>query len=88
MDDLLPVRLVERIGDLAADVDDLADRQGRTAQPVREAGSLDVLHGDEGHSGRLADLVNRADVGMAEGRGGARLALEARQEGRITRNRQ
>ncbi|HUK86276.1 MAG TPA: hypothetical protein VLT85_01315, partial [Terriglobales bacterium] len=46
------------------------------AQDARVQGlALQQFHGDEGAAAGLVDLVDGADVGMAEGGGGARLAL-------------
>src|SRR5262249_41356029 len=38
---------------------------------------LEILHGDEGLAFVLTDLVNRADVGMIECRGGTRFTSKA-----------
>jgi hypothetical protein len=40
---------------------------------------LQQLHSDQGAAFVLADVMNGADIGMIEGRGGAGLALEALQ---------
>jgi hypothetical protein len=40
---------------------------------------LEKLHGDEGLALVLANLVNRADVGMVQGRRSTRFALESLQ---------
>ena len=47
------------------------------ATSLAEALPLDELHGDPGVAVVLADLVDRDDVRVVEGRGGARLVLEA-----------
>ena len=41
-----------------------------------QRGALQVLHDDEGAAVLLADVVNRADVGVIQGGGGAGLAPE------------
>jgi len=43
---------------------------------VLEGLALEQFHGDEGLAVVLVDLVNRADIGMVEGGGGARFALK------------
>ena len=48
--------------------------------PVLERLALQAFHHNEGSPCVFTNFVNRADVGMIERRGGARLALEALQE--------
>ncbi len=75
------VRGLER----ARDVDEPADacaRAGRSAlaDEAAERRADDVLHREVEPAVRLADVVDRDDVRMAERRDGARLAEEARRE--------
>ena len=72
------VRLVQRIGDLQADLDDLADRQRPFRDARRQQFALDILHHDEVGAARLADVVGDGDVRRAEQRGRARLVQQAR----------
>ena len=78
MHDAVPVRGVERLRDL----DPVAQRQlerqrAARRQPVGQRLALQVLHDQVGGRVLVADVVERADVGMRELRDGARLALEA-----------
>ena len=50
-----------------------------------ERRAVEQLHGDEVCAVVLVDLVDRADVRMIQGRGGARLAEEALERLRIVR---
>ena len=69
MDDVLAVRLVERVGNLAGDPEHLLQREGFPAQRLLEGVTLEVLHDEELHRaaaargiGSLADVVESADV--------------------------
>ena len=70
------VRFVERVGDLQADLDGLAQRQRPVRDPLREQLALDVLHDDEVGAGVLADVVGDGDVRRAQHRRGARLGQQ------------
>ena len=83
MDDAAAVRLVERVGDLHADVDHFADRQRPLRDPLREQLALDVLHDDEVGAGVLADVVGDGDVRRAQQRRGAGLVQQPRAAVRI-----
>ena len=69
MDDALGVRLRQRVGDLRRVLQRVRERQPPAADPVGERRALDVLHGDEVDAVRLADVVDRDDVGMVQRRG-------------------
>ncbi len=77
VEDALAVRGVERVRDVDRDVDDPIDRQRAGAEDLVQGGAVDQLHHDEAAAVMLADVVERADVGVVQRRGGARLALEA-----------
>ncbi len=79
MDDPLGVRGVERVGDLDAEIEDLLQLERLALDAVLERLAFQELHGDEALALVFADFIDGADVGMVERRGGARLALEARQ---------
>jgi hypothetical protein len=81
VDDAGAVGVVERGGDLAADLDDLAGRERRlAADPLLEVLALDQLHHDVVDVAVAADVVDRDDVGVAQPRGGAGLAAKALEE--------
>ena len=70
--------------DFEGDVEDARDRRGALLDQLVEVLPLDVLHGDVGEiasvvavESDLADLVDRADVGVAESRGRAGFTQEA-----------
>ena len=76
MHDSLRVRRIEAVGDLDADLQELRDLDGPGGDAVLERLALEQLHGDERPTLELADVVDRADVGMIERRRRARLAAE------------
>ena len=77
MNDTGTVRRVQRVGHLGAQVEDVVHGQ----RPARDAGlerlALEQFHDHELLPVVLTDVVQRADVGMAEGRDDARFAQEA-----------
>ncbi len=77
VDDALPMRLVERVGDLDAVAQDLLGRQRAFAEAVGERLALEVLHDEVVGVALAPDVVERADVRMRELRDRLRLALEA-----------
>ena len=79
MHDAFAVRNIERVADLDAYVDDLVQRQRVSFDLLVQTLAFQQLHGDEMLAVAFLDSVNRADVGMVECRGGARLLLEALQ---------
>src|SRR6185436_18727395 len=54
-------------------------------EPILQRRALQILHGDERAAVLLADVVDRADVGMVERRGGPGFTLKAAQGLGITR---
>ena len=76
VDDSLPVGVGECTGDLDREAQDLIERQRTSAQALREGFSLEMLHHDELNAALLADVVERADVRMADLGDGQGLALE------------
>ena len=67
----------KRIRNLHAVVNHLVDRHGLALDAVLEGAALEVLHDDVVTIGLFTNVVNGADVGMVESRGGAGFALEA-----------
>jgi 1,6-anhydro-N-acetylmuramate kinase len=76
MDDALRVCGVERIGDLDRLADHRIDGQGLPADSMFERPPLQQLHHDEVLACMIADVVNRADIRVVQGRCGACLAVE------------
>ena len=77
MDDARRVRGIERVGDLLAEIEQIVDRQ-RTARDARlQRLAFQQLHHHELLAVVLADVVQRADVRMAQRRDDARFAKEA-----------
>ena len=79
MDDALLVRRLERVGDLARDLERLVDGHGTLRDPLRESLAFDELQHEPAHAARLLEPVNVRDVGMIEGGQHLGLALEARE---------
>ena len=77
VDDSLPVRLVERVGDLTAVAQRLLEGQRPLHQPVRERLALQIFHDEELDAVLVAHVVEGADVGVRELRDRLRLPLEA-----------
>src|SRR5271157_3752165 len=77
--DAFAVRHVERIADLDTDIDDLVQRKRVPVDLLVQALAFQQLHGDEALAVAFLDSIDGADVGMVQGRGGARLLLEALQ---------
>ena len=77
MDDAGRVRRGQRVGDMRDDPRGLRNRQRPARQAFGQRLALVVGHRDERLSFELADFVDRADVRVIQGAGGARLAQQA-----------
>jgi hypothetical protein len=77
VDDALLVRGIQRIGDLDGQLCQVLGRQRPAQDPLLECATLQQLHGDEVPAVGFVDVVNGANIGVVQRRGGARLALEA-----------
>ena len=77
VNDLLLVRRMEAVGDLASDVESLFESKRAAFDLLLQAVALDELQGKEGAPLRFVDFMDRANVGMAERGGGFRFPLEA-----------
>ena len=77
MNDAMLMRLGERIGNVAGDGQGLLLAQPPVCQPHVERLAINQLHRDESMSLVLADVVDRADVWMRQGRHAARLTQQA-----------
>ena len=80
MNDAFGVRCIERVGNLNAKVEHLVKWHGLLADPMFQRLPFEQLHGDERNDfttvGRYVDLINCADIGMVQRRGGARFPLK------------
>ena len=84
MDDALLVGLLERLGDLQADLDGVLAGGGVPAESTSpERPPFDVLHDDAASVADLEKLVDAADVGMVEGCGQLRFAKQPPPGGRV-----
>ena len=77
VNDALAVGGLEGVGHVDGDLHDLLDRERAAGEAALERLPLEQLHRDEGAPLVLVRVVDRADVRVVEGRGRARLALEA-----------
>jgi hypothetical protein len=77
---------VQGAGDLDPVLEHLRRRQRPAREPLRERLPFEELHHEVFHAAVVADVVERADVGMGEGGRRARLALEALAPVRIRRH--
>ena len=66
MNDALLVRRGQGIGDLHRQIQEPLRRKRPSADLVFERSSLEMLHNDERAAFVLADVVDRADVGMIQ----------------------
>ncbi len=85
VDDALRMRRVQSIGDLDGQRDHGFVIQGLARNQMLQGHAVQKLHGNEGVLIVLADFVDRANVGMIQGRGGARFAAKALQSLRVLR---
>jgi len=73
MDDPLPVRRLERLGDLLGDRQRVIDRNRAARDALREVVALDRFHRKSGDATALFEAVDRGNVGMIQR--GERLGL-------------
>ena len=78
MNDAVPMRVGQGVGDFDGDADQLARRQRAALQTLGERLSFQVLHHQVGLRRLEPGVVQRTDVGMAERRDGARFGGKAR----------
>lgn len=74
---------IERIGNLDAKLKQLIQLERPSLDATLQRLAFQQLHGDEVLALELVDFVNRADIGVVQGRGGACLALEALNRSRV-----
>ena len=68
MDDALGVGRVQRVGDLDSSDSNASVSSGLPGDAMLQSFAIQELHGDERLAVLLADLVNRADIGMIQRR--------------------
>jgi len=86
MNDAFRVRGVEGVGKLDGPRQNYLGLQWSPANPVLQRQPVQKLHGDLGLVATLADVVNRADVGMIESGGGTSFTSETFQCLRVSGN--
>ncbi len=69
VDDPFDVGFLEPFGDLSRDLQGLFELERARVDPLPQALAFDIGHGDEGPVLGLVEVVDRADVGMVQGRG-------------------
>ena len=77
MYDAFAVRGIERVGDLDPEVENFVDRQWPLRHELKQCLALQKLHREERMSLYLADVMQRADIGMIQRRGSAAFPLKA-----------
>ena len=73
------MRGIERIGDLDRQASKNFRLQRAPGDAVLQRQPIQILHGDERLTVLLADVIDRADIGMVQGGSGLRLTLETGQ---------
>ncbi len=76
MNDTLGMRRIECVRNLNRESEQRIRLDGFPGNPVLQGHPLQILHCNEGLVTMLADFVNRADVGMVEGRSGTGLTAK------------
>ena len=77
VDDAVAVRGVERVGDLDTEIEQVVERQRTAREPLLQRLAFEQLHHHELLAVVLADVVQRADVRVAQRRDDPRLAQKA-----------
>ncbi len=77
VDNAFAVGRVERIGDFDAQRENRLQFHGAPGDEVLERDAVEELHDEEGAAALLANVVDGADVGMVQRRGGLGLAAKA-----------
>ncbi len=84
MNNTLRVRGIKRIGNFNAECKKLIEFQGAAADEVLECGAIQKFHHEERFLFVFGNFMDGADVGVIEGRGGARFTSEAFKRLRVT----
>ena len=83
VDDAPRVRGGEPLGDLAGDLEGLGEGRPASVEELPQGLALEELHRQVRPPGVLADVVDRDDVRVVEGRGRARLGVKASDPARV-----
>ena len=86
MNDAFRVSGVESFSNFGREGEQSLQLQRATADAMLERGAFKIFHGDEGLSVLLADVVNRADIGMIQCGRGLCFALETGECLRVSGN--
>ena len=86
MHDAFAVRGVQRVRHLNRQIQQAIQFHRRPGDHVLQRAAIQEFHGDERFSIRLADVVNRADVGVIQRGSGLRFSLKARESLRVFRH--
>jgi hypothetical protein len=79
VDDPFAVGRIERVGNLNREAEKNLGLDSLSRYAMFQCYAVKELHGDEGLTALLPDFIDGANVGMVQGRGSLRLALEASQ---------
>jgi hypothetical protein len=79
VNDALPVRRFQRLGDLLRDRQRFCERHGPARDALRQVLPLNELHHEGAHPAGFFEAVNVRDIGMVQRRESLRFACEARQ---------
>src|SRR5438270_11089369 len=83
MDNALGMRRIERIGYVNADRQQSFGLKRARADQILQRLAFEIFHDDEGLIALLADVIDRADIGMVQRRGGLSLTAEAAERRRV-----
>ena len=81
--DAFAVGRIERVGDLDAEIEHEVDGQGLSVDAVFERLAFEVFHRQVGSAVFFADVVDGADIGVVQRRGGPGLAAEPVEHGKL-----
>jgi hypothetical protein len=76
VDDAFRVGSIERVGNLDRQTDEYIHLHGLSGDPMLQRRAVQKLHDQERMAVVLPDLIDRADVGMVEGRSSLSFSLE------------
>ena len=86
MDDVLGMRSIQGIGNLGTDIQNSLEVHWPACNQMLERVAFEILHGDEQPPLMLGDLIDGANVGVIQSRGGAGFATKTLEGLRILGN--